>query len=449
MSSITVEHIFKKYRLYDSRIARIKELLHPFKKRYHREFWALRDVSFAVERGTTLGIVGKNGAGKSTLLYLIANIMEPTQGRVAVQGRMAMLLDLAAGFHREFTGRQNVLLNGSLMGFSLKEMKQRLPMIAEFAEIGAFLDQPVKTYSAGMFLRLAFSTAIHVDPDILIIDEILAVGDAKFQYKCYQKIQAFQKQGKTIIFVTHDTNMILRHCNRALLLHQGELIEHGKPADVVNRYLSVLENRSLDRTVSGAAVVDSTRPEQAALSLEERIDRFLQDVPVTDQCPQRASYNRNEYPQSSQRARIVDYLIVGNGNADPTALYCGDKIDLYVKVRFEESIAFPVFGLSVKTVDGLQVYGINTQLADKPLVPVEAGEMVLFKFTIEMQLHPGDYFLDLGVDEATGRSTLNSLERRCDLIHLSVLETKHFDGLVYLATDFAEVARKKTAKASE
>ena len=239
-SAVSVQNVSKKFRLFGSPKERFWEALHPFKKQYHREFWALKDISFEVPKGMTLGIVGRNGSGKSTLLQVICSVLRPTSGKVTVNGRISALLELGAGFNPEFTGRDNVLLNGALMGFSRKEMEERLPLIESFADIGEFIDQPVKIYSSGMFVRLAFAAAINVDPDILIVDEVLAVGDAKFQHKCYQKFLEFQEAGKTIILVTHNTDAIVRHCDCAILLENGGIVEIGEPKSITNYYMDLL-----------------------------------------------------------------------------------------------------------------------------------------------------------------------------------------------------------------
>jgi ABC-type polysaccharide/polyol phosphate transport system ATPase subunit len=238
--AVSVKNVSKKFLLFGSPKDRLLEALHPFKRKYHREFWALKDISFEVPKGTTLGIVGRNGSGKSTLLQIICSVLKPTLGTVTVNSRVSALLELGAGFNHEFTGRDNVILNGALMGFTRREMEERLPLIESFADIGEFIDQPVKTYSSGMFVRLAFAAAINVDPDILIVDEALAVGDAKFQHKCYNKFLEFQNAGKTILFVSHSTDAIVRHCDYAILLDGGRIVEKGEPKTIINYYMDLL-----------------------------------------------------------------------------------------------------------------------------------------------------------------------------------------------------------------
>jgi ABC-type polysaccharide/polyol phosphate transport system ATPase subunit len=239
-AAITVKEVSKKFRLFQSPRERLWEALHPFHRKYHKEFWALQNVSFEVRKGQTIGIIGRNGSGKSTLLQILSSILKPTTGEVKTCGSISTLLDLNSGFNPEFTGRQNVLMKGMLMGFSEKEMKRRLPEIEAFADIGEFIHQPVTIYSSGMSVRLAFACAIHVDPEILIIDEALAVGDAKFQHKCFGKFLEFQRAGKTIVLVTHDTGAVVKHCDFAILLEKGEILERGEPEAIVNYYIDLL-----------------------------------------------------------------------------------------------------------------------------------------------------------------------------------------------------------------
>jgi len=240
---IRVENLNKIYKMYRSPSERFKELLHPFKKKYHQEFQALKDINLDIPKGTIFGIIGQNGSGKSTLLQIITGIIRPTSGTVKVKGRISALLELGAGFHREFTGRENVFLQGTLMRMKRDEMEKHFDEIVDFADIGDFIDQPVKTYSSGMYARLAFATAINVNPEILIIDEILSVGDGMFQNRCHRKIEEFQSSGKTIIFVSHSLSVVTKICNRAILLDRGNILETGNPEDLVNTYEELMKER--------------------------------------------------------------------------------------------------------------------------------------------------------------------------------------------------------------
>src|SRR6266550_7484784 len=240
---VLVQNVSKLYRLYERPADRIREILPFFSDHLHTDFWALRDISFSLERGQILGLVGPNGCGKSTLLQIVCGILPPTNGRVVTQGRIAALLELGAGFNPEFTGRENVFLNGEIMGLSRAEIERAFPSIAAFADIGEFIHRPVKEYSSGMYVRLAFSTAIHVDPDILIVDEALAVGDAVFANRCVRKFEELKQRKVTVLFVSHDLGLVKQLANRAILLLNGRIAAHGTPNDVINRYIGLVLER--------------------------------------------------------------------------------------------------------------------------------------------------------------------------------------------------------------
>lgn len=450
--AVSVNNVSKKFRLFNSPKERLFEALHPFNKKYHKEFWALRDINFEVDKGKTIGIVGRNGSGKSTLLQIICSILKPTSGEVTANGRISALLELGSSFNPEFTGRQNVLMKGMLMGFSDKEMKKRLPEIEAFADIGEFIDQPVKIYSSGMFVRLAFAVAINVDPDILVVDEALAVGDAKFQHKCFNKFLEFQKAGRTIIFVSHSNDAIIKHCDRALLLERGNMIEEGKPNYIINRYIDLLEGRSkINHNPNKTETADDLSTiAQLSDANESDLDSFILEVPSRDHCPERKNYNKNEYRQGYSKAEIVDYRVIANGLCNPNIICSGDHIDLFIKARFHSNVLSPQFGFSIKTVDGLLIYALNSFFAAAQISSARESETVVGKFSVKMNLAAGDYFIDVGVDEQVegakrewiGRQcAYNSLDRRCSLIYLYVREKNWFHGHVDLEAEFEEVAR--------
>jgi len=241
MQSVKLKGISKKYNIYDRPTDRLKELLWRNRRCYHREFWALRDINLEFEAGTTTAIVGPNGSGKSTLLQIIARVLQPTTGTVGIRGRVTAILELGAGFQPDYSGRENVLLNGMILGIPQNEMIARMDAIAEFAEIGDFFDQPVKTYSSGMVVRLAFASAINVDPEILLVDEALAVGDAFFQRKCIWRILDMQQQGRTIIFVSHDMKAVSRYCNQAVLLNGGAIVDKGETSSIIQQFEALME----------------------------------------------------------------------------------------------------------------------------------------------------------------------------------------------------------------
>lgn len=443
--AISVENVSKKYRLYNSKMERIKETLHPLRKKYHHEFWALRDIDFKIETGSTVGVVGRNGSGKSSLLQIICSILQPTTGAVEVVGKIAALLELGVGFNPDFTGRENVLLNGALMGIPVSEMQKRLSMVEAFADIGEYFEQPVRFYSSGMFVRLAFSSAIHVDPNILIVDEALAVGDAKFQHKCFQKIYDLKKGGKTILFVTHDMNTILNICDYALLLDEGRLLANGRPKDVVHQYIDIIEGRKTSKRFVGSAVSPRC-PENVSEVVSREVGQeefavFLKTSSDADKCSTRRSYNKNEYRQGFARAEIIDYFIVCGEVYDPAIIFSGSRIDLFIKVRFHEPVFFPLFGFAIKSVDGVLICGFNTSFIKESIPPAQESEIIIYKFSIKMDLAPGEIYFDLGTDEKNNPASHESLDRRCSIVHLTVQSRIRFEGLVGLETSSAEFAR--------
>jgi ABC-type polysaccharide/polyol phosphate transport system ATPase subunit len=509
--AVSVNNVSKKFRLFGSSKDRFWEALHPFNKKYHREFWALKDINFEVPKGTTLGIVGRNGSGKSILLQIICSVLQPTSGTVNVNGRVSALLELGAGFNPEFTGRENVLLNGALMGFPRAEMEERLPVIEAFADIGEFVDQPVKTYSSGMFVRLAFAAAINVDPDVLIVDEVLAVGDAKFQHKCYQKFIEFQKAGKTIIIVTHSTDAVVRHCDQAVLLENGRVVEIGEPKSITNYYMDLLFTGQISGYINFPTLVeescqgfnivhygmkyyalsqslgpiDLNRPYENELreyiaekkcligsSLDEvkhllnrnvspaiiqlnhnlgispskkektELKKFLEEIPDTDNCVNRRSYNKNEYRFGDKRAEIIDYLLVCGNKADPVTVESGSKIDIYVKAIFHQDIDAPRFGNAVKMTNGFLICGGNTWISKISLPCYHTNEVIVHKMTIKMDLNAGDWFIDLGVAGSSSDGAGIPADIRCGVIHLHVEQGKAFTGgAVALDMSFSEVCK--------
>ena len=434
--AVSVRDLTKKYRLFSTPVERLKESLHPLRKRYHKEFWALKGVSFDVLKGQVVGILGRNGSGKSTLLQIIASVLQPTSGTVTVNGRVSALLELGAGFNPEFTGRQNVLLNGAIMGVSHDEILKRMSAIMAFADIGEFFDQPMKTYSSGMFVRVAFAASVHVDPDVLIIDEALAVGDAKFQHKCFQRLADLQAHHKTVILVTHNSSLVTGYCDQAFLLDSGQLITSGDPARVVDRYYDLLFDNTTGPSTVSAGNLDEvqTVASEAKNELRDIIDQSIAD----DLCHTRRSYNKNEVRFGSGAARIVDYTIQSEGNGDVTNIQFGTQIQLYIKVLFCRNVEMPLVGFTIKTLEGVEIFGTNTFLMGKTIKPVSQGAITVFKFSFSLRVNPGDYFFNIGVAEADGTRGGTVLDVRRSIAHCVVsLDTERsFDGLLDLAPSF-------------
>jgi len=442
---IVVQNVSKKFRLFASPKERLLEALHPFRKQYHREFWALRDISFEVERGEIVGILGRNGSGKSTLLQVICTVMQATNGEVRVNGRIAALLELGAGFNPEFTGRDNVILNGAIMGFSRKEMLRRLPEIEAFADIGEFFDQPVKTYSSGMFVRVAFAAAIHVDPDILVVDEALAVGDAKFQRKCLLQIEKIRASGAAILFVSHSLETITSLCSRAIILENGALVSDGEPKVVAEKYLTLLFSESkveatgepLQEELSSVSSVQHTKALQQTGSSVFVDDSIWTAGPIS----QRFGYNRHEIRTTNSGAAILDYVMIGNGRTDLSSISSGTMLTIFVKVQFTEDVTQPIVGFELKTDKGVTITGSNTYLSLAPMQPAGNGDVRVYQIEFNVLLNEGDYFVDLGVAKYDGSPGGYILDVRRSIIHLMVtrMAEKKFDGIVDIGFRFAEV----------
>ena len=432
----------KCYQIYSSPAERLKQMVYPRLMRIagqkmaprFREFWALRGVDFEIKRGETVGILGRNGSGKTTLLQLLCGTLPPSEGVCDVQGRVAALLELGAGFKPEFSGRENVLINSAIIGIPEEQALARMDEVIAFSELRDVIDQPVKTYSSGMYVRLAFSAAIHVSPDILVVDEALAVGDARFQAKCFRRINELKDQGVTILFVSHATEQVAMHCTRALLLDQGHLIEDGHPREVSNHYLDLLfGHRGRERARVAAKSAEATRN---ALSMEleleaeqEAVAHALPEVAafIHDQdgaaFATRASYHDGEYRWGNGRAEILDCLLVGGTRVDPASLFCDEDAELFVRVRFHDAIATPVFGFFIKNIEGLMLSGCNSRDASEGVGsryrPAAGGETVVCCFRFRPRFESGNYLLSVGVAEDHG-GELDPLDRRYDSILIKV-----------------------------
>lgn len=451
--AIVVSNLSKKYRLFDSARDRVKEALHPFSKRYHREFWALQGLSFEVPRGQTVGILGRNGSGKSTLLQIIAGVVQPTGGDVIVNGRISALLELGAGFHPEFTGRENVVFQAQVLGLTREEIGRRLPAIETFADIGDFFDQPVRTYSSGMFVRVAFAAAINVAPDILLIDEALAVGDAKFQHKCFQAFRTFSDSGRTLVIVSHDVATLLRLCDSGIVVESGKIDFNGVIAKAANRYQDLLfGNRPLrtgmghlpdsserKSTESAAPHLPNSRAYTTAKSVTPRPIPLAREG-TEDNCARRNSYNKDEMRLGNGCVRILDFALCVSGKCDPAVIpFCAD-LSIYVKLYFTEDMENVSIGFAVTSKDGVYVHGTNMSMQGKPLLSGVAGETVFLKLDWCPALVGGDYFLNLGCTQVSAQQDIY-LDVRRSIAHLRLEDTPWCTGLVAVASGIEEVAR--------
>ena len=389
MSEVTiqVDHVSKIYRLYDKPKDRIKEAFSLTRKTYYREHHALQDVSFAVHRGETVGIIGTNGAGKSTILKIITGVLSPTSGNVAVNGRISALLELGAGFNGEYTGIENVYLNGTMIGFSREEIDQKLDDILAFADIGDFVHQPVKTYSSGMFVRLAFAVAINIDPEILIVDEALSVGDAFFQVKCYHKFEEFKKQGKTILFVSHDLGSINKYCDRVILLDRGIKLAEGSPKDMIDRYKKVMAGQDTPETNDNAQNTpesDTKIEDSSMLATDGRLWRTLME-----ENPKCSTYGNGA-------ATILDYCVMDQNRRITNVLSANEPYTVRMKVQFHQRLSEPVFALTLRDKQGTDICGTNTMYEDFDTGTVRDGDIRVISFTQQMNLRGGEYLLCLG-----------------------------------------------------
>ena len=405
---ISVQHISKMYKLYDKPSDRLKESLGLSRKKKYREHYALHDVNFNIHEGECVGIIGVNGSGKSTILKIITGVLAPTTGEVKVNGRISALLELGAGFNMEYSGLENVYLNGTMIGFSEEEIDAKLDDILAFADIGDYIHQPVKTYSSGMFVRLAFAVAINIDPEILIVDEALSVGDVFFQAKCYHKFEEFKKQGKTILFVTHDLSSVSKYCDRVILLNKGVKLDEGSPKEMVDLYKQLLVGQEpVKQKTDGGE--DLAKAAVASISHEY----FLP--------------NPNTLEYGDKQAEIVDFAIKDDKGMFTNTIEKGSTFQILMKVRFNEQIQEPIMAYTFKNIRGTELTGTNT-LFEKAEVPEPApGGCCTVTFTQKMDLQGGEYLLSFG---CTGYKDgeFKVFHRLYDACNITVISAKNTVG---------------------
>lgn len=415
-NAIHISHVNKMYKLYRGNKDRLLDTFFPSKKkeRYSKHF-ALNDVSFDVKKGECVGIIGTNGSGKSTMLKIITGVLTPTTGEVEVQGRISALLELGAGFNQEYTGIENIYLNGTMMGYEKEEIDARMEEILSFADIGDFVYQPVKTYSSGMFVRLAFAVAINIDPEILIVDEALSVGDVFFQAKCYKKFEEFKEAGKTILFVSHDLGAINRYCDRAILLNRGVKVDEGTPKDMINLYKKILVGA---KDAQKAGVEGDVVAREALLEADRQIkDDFVSATSVNP--------DRIEYGDS--KAEIFDFVIEDEEGNAVSSVIKGDTFTVRSRVRFNEDIKDPIFTMSFKTVKGIEVTGTNTMFEKVDTGLCKVGEEYEASFTQEMNMQGGEYLLSISLTSFED-GNLVAHHRLYDVASVTVISSKDTVG---------------------
>lgn len=356
MGKITVNNLGKAYKTYPTKLARLKEWLIPFSQPRHTLKWVLQDISFQVEHGESLGIIGINGAGKSTLLKMLTGTTQPTTGSINIEGKVAALLELGMGFHPDFTGRQNVLMAGQLLGYSIEEIAQLMPEIESFAEIGDYIDQPVRVYSSGMQMRLAFSVATAQRPDVLIVDEALSVGDAHFQHKSFDRIRQFSKAGTTLLIVSHDKQAIQSICNKAILLNAGQLAMEGDPETVMDYYNAILANHQ------NQTVQQLSSPNGKTQTISGTGEARVSNIVLTD-----------------KEGKVIEVVDVGQ------------TVRLQIEVKINKSLEKLVLGYGIKDRLGQVIYGTNTEHKNQVLHDVKAGEKYFFDISFSANLGPGTY----------------------------------------------------------
>lgn len=415
--AISLNNISKCYKRYARPVDRLKEILLPGKS-HAQEFWALKDINLEVPKGETLGIIGQNGSGKSTLLQIIAGTLTPTTGHVYVNGRVSALLELGSGFNPEFTGRQNVFFNGQILGLSREQIEAKFDKIAAFAEIGDFIEHPVKTYSSGMVVRLAFAVIANTEPSILIVDEALAVGDAKFQARCMKRIRQMKEQGVTILFVSHDSGSVKMLCNSAVLMNHGKLLEIGEPKDVVNHYIALLSSDNNE-----VEIENKTSKAMTTLIQEnnlEAADDFIKN-----------NKENNLHRHGNKLAIIKNVQIIDLQGKEIKKLETGQEFQISVLLQAKAELSDLIVGISLRNLMGLVIYGTNTHLLKIKLPELKQNQELTVLFKIPCYMNKGVYTVTVGIHSEEGLS----YDWVDELVVFEVNNSIYCDGLVDLQSN--------------
>ena len=461
--AIQVQDVSKIYRLYEKPIDRLKESLSLTHKSYHRDFFALSNISFQVKKGETVGIIGTNGSGKSTILKIITGVLTPTTGNVRVSGVISALLELGAGFNMDYTGIENVYMNGTMMGFTRSQMDEKLPEILEFADIGDFVYQPVKTYSSGMFVRLAFALAINVEPEILIVDEALSVGDVFFQSKCYRRMEEIRKQGTTILMVTHDMGSVIKYCDRVVLLNKGHYVAEGPAGKMVDLYKKILANQmdALEEELAEkndfSGGMDGRGSKAAGETDESEGSSKERDADGSSKClsgqevlsedknqglmKDKISINPNRTEYGNGKAEIYDLGLFDERGNLTNLLLKGEYFEIKERIRFFDTIQAPIFTYTIKDKKGADLTGTNTMFEGADVKPVGQGDEYEVTFRQKMTLQGGEYLLSMsctGFEQ--GEHTV--YHRLYDIASITVISNKNTVGVYDMESEVETVLRK-------
>lgn len=419
--AIKVDNVTKIYKLYNNPMDRLKESLGLSKKQAYKEHFALHEVNFEVKKGETVGIIGTNGSGKSTILKIITGVLNPTHGNLEINGRISALLELGAGFNMEYTGVENVYLNGAMIGFSKEEIDAKLDAILDFADIGDFVYQPVKTYSSGMFVRLAFAVAINIEPEILIVDEALSVGDVFFQNKCYRKFEEFKEQGKTILFVSHDLGSISKYCDRVILLNKGHKLGEGAPGPIIDLYKKVLVDQLEDDTTE----VQVEAPQEVEVKVEEKTVT-IKENPLIWKSNLLINPDSQEY--GDKGVEIADFALVDDTGIYTSTLLKGKKFQVKVKIRANKDVEEPIVAFTIRDLRGTDITGTNTMYEHADIGPMRTGEERIITFTQNLDIQGGEYLVSIGCTryESDGFQVYHRLY---DVCSLSIVSDKNTVGV--------------------
>ena len=446
---ISVDQVSKVYRLYDKPIDRLLESISLRKKSYHKDFYALRDISFSVGRGEAVGIIGTNGSGKSTMLKIITGVLSATTGKVESRGSICALLELGAGFNQDYTGIENIYMNGTMMGFSKAEMDEKLPAILEFADIGDFVYQPVKSYSSGMFVRLAFALYISIDPEVLIVDEALSVGDVFFQAKCYHRMDELKRKGTTILMVTHDLGSVMKYCDRVVLFHKGEKVGEGLPGQMVDKYKKILAGKDPhaeqfmeEQNFLGNVDEEAVDTAGTAGTTEKNVGTGIASgtaEPISPEAGQHSpkptgfmkdhlTLNPSSQQYGNGKAEILDFGVLDKDGRPSNVLLKGEEFSIKERIVFHDDIAAPIFTFTIKDKRGMDLSGTNTLFEGQEIPAVKKGDEYFCTFTQRMNLQGGEYLLSIsctGFEE--GEHTV--YDRKYDITSITVLSNKNTVGI--------------------